>query len=161
MNFNIDNNTYLEDDIKNDPNGIILNPDTNDNNNDTSNLPYVPDILDNITEILTYMMDEQLLQMKKNDRQQFDLHMEDKFKSFADRYYGIFIKLLNGDDITPLMSMLKSIEDIQAGNITMEQAERKLGDELADRFIYPNLRPDQVNQIKTTLKDKNFQKNIK
>jgi len=139
-----------EEEIKKNPNAIIYDP---FNEHAAPNLPNVPEVLDQIIEILEYMSQDNIKKMKNTDPNGYEMHMETKFEKFADRYYGLFKKVSSGDDLTPLLSMLEAIEKIKAGKITMEDAEANLGDELAERFVYPKLSKNQSNEIRNSVKN--------
>jgi len=142
-----------EEEIKKNKNAIIYDP---TGGNETPNLPDVALLLSQVEEILDYMVKTEELKELKKDNSEYEKHMEDKFPFFSSRYFGIFRKLINGEDITPLLTMCKSINEIKSGNITMEQAEKQLGEGLAEKYIYPNLTKEQKKKIKDTLKNEPF-----
>lgn len=153
-------NMSMEDKIKNDPNAILYDPVGGMENSqiEINNLPNVQELLMEITKILEYICKDDIIKMKHSDFKEYELHMESKFEKFSMRYYGIFQKLINGEDITPLMSMFDSINKIKSGYATVEQEEKRIGEELADRYIYPNLTKSQRKKVKKTLKEKTFLK---
>jgi hypothetical protein len=151
---NLDQGMFTEEQIKNDPNAILFDPTGGGGN--TPNLPDVPVLMEKITEILEYMCEETVANLRNSNFSDFETHMETKFSSFSMRYFGIFQKLINGEDITPLLSMFISIDKIKSGVLTIEQAEKQLGEELAETYIYPNLTHEQKLKVKKTLKNENF-----
>lgn len=144
------NQLVSEEEIKKNPNAIIYDP---FNENAPPNLPNVPELLDKIIEILEYTSQNDMQKMRTNDPTGYELHMESKYEEFADRYYGLFRKVISGEDITPLLSMLGAIEKIKTGELTMETAEAQLGDELAEKFVYPKLSKKQSNEIRQSVKN--------
>ena len=111
------------------------------------NLPDVGDVLSNVEAVLEYMCNDELIELKNKDEDEFDRHMEEKFPAFSFRYYALFKKIISGEDITPLFSMLGGIERIKKGDITIEEVEKDLGEELAEEYIYPHLNKNTLNGI--------------
>ena len=138
MNFNINSSSNLvtEDEIKKMDNAIIYDmPDTSDT--DSVNFPNVPNLLDEIANILEYMCKDDMIDLKTKNPNEFENHMEEKFSTFSFKYYAVFQKLLSGEDLGPLFSMLAAIEKIKNGNVSLEDAEKGLGEELAKKYIHP------------------------
>lgn len=146
---NLDKHIVSEDRIKNDPNAIVYDP----FGDASPNLPDVGNVLDKVMEILEYMLDDSIKKMKSSNINEYNSHMENKFSEFSNRYYGLFQKIISGEDITPLLSMLASIDKVKSGSATLETVEEQLGEELANKYIYPNLTNDQKKKIKNTIKD--------
>lgn len=118
--------------------GIIYNPTGGlDGEKPVVNLVDPGDVLANIEQILEYMCKDEIIAMKQNDEGEYLQHMEDKFPEFSFRYYTLFQTIINGEDISHLFSMLGAIERIKQGNITLEQAEKDLGNQLASKYIKP------------------------
>lgn len=137
MNFNLNSNNgniVTEDDIKKSDNAIVYEPP--EINSDSANFPDVPDLLGEIGEILEYMCEDDVITLRNKSAEEFNKHMEEKFPVFSDRYYAVFQKLLSGEDLTPLFSMLGAIEKIKSGQVSLEDAEKNLGLELADKYIH-------------------------
>lgn len=141
----------IEEEIKNNPNAIVYDPYKDEC--DVSDLPDVPKLLDQVIEILEYMSIDKIKNMKKNNNDDYTKHMEEKFNTFADRYYSLFQKIISGDDITPLLSMMSAIHKIKSGKLTVEKAEEYLGEELTNKFIVPNLTNEQKKQLFESMKN--------
>jgi hypothetical protein len=101
--------------------------------------PDVPELLDNVSKILTYMCEPEMVELKKKSKEEYTLHMEQQFPDFSFRYYTLFLKLMSGEDITPLMYMLAMIEKVKSGELLMEDAEKAVGEGLARQYILPKL----------------------
>lgn len=139
-----------EEEIKKNPNAIIYDP---FNEDAPPNLPDVPELLDRIIEIMEYMSEKSITNMRKGDVDGYNAHMESKFEQFADRYYGLFRKIIAGEDLSPLLDMLSSIEKIKAGQLTMENAEAQLGDQLAEKYVYPKMSKSKSNEIRQSVRN--------
>lgn len=140
---------FTENEIKNDPNTFVYDPYENSEN--VVNLPNVPELLNQIIYILEYMNTDNIIKLKSENFEEYTQHMETKYFEFSNRYFGLFQKLISGEDITPLVSMLGAIENVKSGQISIEQAEESLGDMLAEEYIYPHLTKKQKKDIKNTL----------
>jgi len=102
----------------------------------------------NIREIVTNLQ-QQIADLKKtNTLSEFELEMEIlKLNPIVyDKYPSLVKRLCKNDDNqdnTYLYKMIELIEDINNGNQEVSNVEKKLGDELANKFIYP-----QINNLK-------------
>jgi hypothetical protein len=136
MNFNLGSkqNIVTEDQIKNNENAIVY--DVPEGEANIENLPDVKILLKKVTEILEYMCTDEMIALKNEDTGEYNKQMEEKFSVFSNRYYSIFHKLLSGEDLTPLFSMLAAIEKVKNGEVTMETAEKQLGNILAKKYIH-------------------------
>ena len=113
-----------------------------------SETPCFPDVgklLDDVNSILECMCTSEMMELKKKDKNEFQTKMEQQFPDFSFRYYTLFLKLLSGEDITPLMSMLATIEKIKSGSLSMEEAEQGIGESLARKYVLPKLNKSNKN----------------
>lgn len=115
-------------------NKLVYNPDGGG-----VNLANVDYILDNVTEILEYMTNDEVIQQKNEDYEEYESMMEEKFPDFSFKYFAVFKKVITGEDITPLFKMLAAIESVQQGTESLDAAEKRLGEDLAEQYIYPKL----------------------
>jgi len=140
MNFNVDGKEFSGDFTSDIPTGPGAAPwfvyDVDDGD---ANLPDVPVLLNRVIEILKFMSTDEMIELKANDEPEYIIVMENKFESFADRYYALFRKIISGEDLTPLMNMLAAIESVKDGKETIEDAEKRLGEDLAEQYIYPKI----------------------
>ena len=114
--------------------GTILEPNINESN-DVSNLPDVDKLTIEIMEIIEYINTKELIELNRIDSNEYENAVELKFPDFCERYYGIFKKIIHGEDLAMLWRMLKQINRIKNGNINFEDAEVELGEELATKYI--------------------------
>jgi hypothetical protein len=49
-------------------------------------------------------------------------------------------KIVSGNDLGYLYKMLDSLEQVQAGNTSLSNTELTLGEELAEKFLYPHIK---------------------
>lgn len=96
-------------------------------------------ILDQTIEILECMATDEMKQLKKSNKKTYVEVMENKFKDFADKYYSLFRVIINGDDITPLFTMLDGLDSISSGEKSLEVVEKNIGKELS-KFLPNNIK---------------------
>lgn len=111
------------------------------------NLPNVEDMLDTIIKIYEVMDTDEMKTMKKENQAQYEIKMEELFPAFSFRYYAVFRKVISGEDITPLMRMFDEINKIKSGQKTIDQVEQQLGQDLAEKYVYPKLNRKQRRQM--------------
>jgi hypothetical protein len=121
--------------------GIVYDPSAqaDPNADPIANLPNTEDILTGIELILQKMCEDEMVKLKENDPSEFSNYMESQFPAFSFRYYSLFQTIIEGKDLTPLFGMLGSIEQIKSGAMTLDQAEKEQGEELAQEFVYPHV----------------------
>jgi hypothetical protein len=104
------------------------------------NLPDTNEILDNVIKILEFMNTEEICKLKRDNHDAFVSVMENKFESFAERYYSVFRMVISGNDLSPLFEMLKVISQMKTGSMTVESGEKQIGSSLK-KFL-----PDDFEQ---------------
>jgi len=91
------------------------------------NLPNAKSLSDELIQILEFMDTNEMALLKKTDNTAFNQAIEDKFPTFALKYYSILQKIINGEDITPLFEMIKVIDTVNYGNKSAEDGEKDVG----------------------------------
>jgi len=92
-------------------------------------------VADNVLKILRYMQNDKLMNLKKQNYNVYEKHMEEAFPQFSDEFYFIFKKVISGDDISPLYPMLQQIKLIKEGKKAFENAENSVVKGLCDKFV--------------------------
>lgn len=102
-----------------------------------------------VMEILEYMKTPEIVKMcidyKKEDEPESKKEKENKYREkiaikfpvFSEKYFATFDKVVSGEDVTPLLYMLKLMSMVKKGNITPEDAESKIGHYLGKRYNLP------------------------
>lgn len=69
-------------------------------------------------------------------------HMFDNFPDFCEKYPSIIKRLCREEnqDNTYLFKMLTLLKDIEKGDKSMASVELNLGEELAEKFVYPHVK---------------------
>ena len=71
---------------------------------------------------------------------ELELYIMTEYEEFYNNYPFLVKKLCKKDDIQMLYKMFDNLNDIEIGNKSLASVETKLGKELAEQYIYPNLR---------------------
>lgn len=70
---------------------------------------------------------------------QLEMHFVTEYPELYDQYTFLIKKFCKGDDMSMLDEMLKGIKKINNGE-SKEKVEAKLGDKLAEKYLYPYLK---------------------
>lgn len=82
---------------------------------------------------------KQIQYMLADDKTEADIRAA--CSSFASSYPELFKKLLTGEDISQLNSMLHMLDQMATGNLTQHQASMIIGTRLAEKFLPQQFRP--------------------
>jgi hypothetical protein len=66
-----------------------------------------------------------------------------KHSAFVASHPELFRKLISGDDLSNLTSMLAMMDQMAGGNLSHHQASMIVGTRLAERYLPHNLKPSQ------------------
>lgn len=64
-------------------------------------------------------------------------------ETFANQYPELFKKLIAGEDVTQLQSMLHMLDQMATGSLSQHQASMIIGTRLAERYLPHQFRPSQ------------------
>ena len=104
-----------------------------------------------IAEISKFTDLDYYKELKIEDKLQYEFSLRDIFPEFATDHPFLFRKIVMGDDLTFLYKMLDSITMINNGELTQQQVEMNLGNELANLYVYPALNAANANpQVQST-----------
>jgi hypothetical protein len=73
----------------------------------------------------------------------FEMDILTNMPEFYQEYPFLVKKLTSGHNLDYLYKMLDTLEQVQMGNKSFASAEMNLGNELADKYLYPNLKKDK------------------
>ncbi len=132
--------TVTEEGLQNAKPGYMYDPGLiEDDDEATANLPEINVLLAQVIKILDYMSQNEIKQMRKDNEPAYQSHMEQQFPNFSMRYYGVFQKLISGEDLNPLFQMMGQIERVKRGEISLSEAEKEVGESLAEKYVYPHV----------------------
>ena len=124
-------NIVSEDQMRSDKNAKVFELDEDSE----YSFPDAQVLMNSVIEIMTYATKPELKQLRNTDKNQYFIEMEKKFPDFSMRYYGLFMKVINGEDITPLLDMMIQIDKINKGKISIKKAEENVGMGLYNKFV--------------------------
>ncbi|MBA42911.1 MAG: hypothetical protein CMF62_02740 [Magnetococcales bacterium] len=154
----MDKKFFTEDDVKNTKDGYVMTEQEMEqmysrgadfNPND---LPDVDTLVEKIATIMEFITTDSMLTLKKENEDDYKIKAMKQFPEFSDRYYSIFQKVINGDDITPLCRMLEMLQKVKKGNISIDNAEEIVGNELEKEFLHPVLSKKQIDDLQVAKK---------
>lgn len=68
-----------------------------------------------------------------------ELYIMKNYSDFYNEYPFLVKKICKQDDISMIYNMMEELYNIQNGNDTINNVEKKLGNKLANQYLYPNL----------------------
>lgn len=89
------------------------------------------------------MINEHIKKMElqgKKDVFEFELELLEVFPEFYDKYPFLVKKLCKRGDLSILYKMIDNLEQIETGDKSMASVEMNLGQDLANKFLYPSLK---------------------
>lgn len=81
-----------------------------------------------------------MIKNKKTDPFEHEIEIMTNYPDFYQEYPSLVKKLCKQDDMSMLYKMLDSLESIQTGQKSLAGAELTLGEELATKYLYPNVK---------------------
>ena len=89
------------------------------------------------------------------DSYKIELNILEQYPDFYDKYPFLVKKICKGDDLTILYKMIDNIELVNSGKESLSNVEHKLGEELAETYLYSNkdLKEDSKDDSKEDSKE--------
>ena len=84
---------------------------------------------------------QELIKENKNEVE-MELFFIENDSTFYEQYPYLVKKLIKGGDMSFLNVMLENLKKVEEGDQTLASTELKLGEELAQKFLYPNIKRD-------------------
>jgi hypothetical protein len=100
--------------------------------NDLFSLLMVREFVNNINNDIKKMELE-----GRSDPFDFELEIMSKYPEFYDSHPFLVKKLCKRDDMTMLYKMIDSLTKVEEGTKSLASVELSLGEELADKYLYP------------------------
>ena len=99
--------------------------------NDINTLP-------NPSEILSIISD-----IKKDISKLSTSELDTKYDSFKDKYPFIYKKVIANDDLSQLFEMLTLLSKVKNGNVSLDNATKSVGYNMAQKYIPEDILKDQ------------------
>lgn len=86
--------------------------------------------------------------LEKKGKKPYDIEVEmtKKLPDLYKSYPFIAKSLCKKEDETPLKIMLSELEKVQNGKQTLEDTEKRLGNELANKYVYPKIKKNDTTK---------------
>jgi hypothetical protein len=121
-------------------------------------LPDVRKIIANVEEILTYMCNDDVLDLKHQDENSYKEVMELKFKEFKELYPSLFNLIIEGKDISMMLEMMGRIEKVKNNEMSMDDAQEELKEKISEKYIYSQMSKEKAQSLKNEVKNLDKQK---
>lgn len=103
---------------------------------DPNKLPDTEKIINKVAAIRLRLKDPEIVELEKKDKLAHRLKLEKEFFDFFEKYPSLFKQVYQGGDLDMLAQMLCAIEKIKAKTISVKNAEKELGEQLAQKYLY-------------------------
>lgn len=72
--------------------------------------------------------------------------LRNSYKEFIETYPSLFKMIISGGDYKEIFKrMISAAKSVENGETTMETMDKKVGEELAKKYIYPNIDMSKEN----------------
>lgn len=122
-------------------------------------LPDVKKIISKVEEIMVYMCNDDVLDLKLENNDAYKEMMESKFKDFNDLYPSLFSLIIDGKDISMMLEMMTRIEKVKNNELSMNDAQEQLKDKLSEQYVYSKMTKAKAESLKNEVK--NIEKSTK
>lgn len=111
--------------------------DTNINTNINQEIQSIRDTVEFLKQIINT---ETLMLMKSNNKNDYQTYLIQLFPTFYESYPTLFNNIIQNKDLTFLEEMLEGILKIHENQDLKESIEKDLGEKLAEKYLYPNIK---------------------
>jgi hypothetical protein len=92
-------------------------------------------------EIIKFHIDIILEYIKDKDNAfESELYIMETYPEFYQEYPFLVKKICKKENLSMLYKMLGLLDNIEKGNDTLNNVEKNLGEELANNYLYPNIK---------------------
>ena len=106
-------------------NGIVY--DCGEEDITEATLSVAMNVADETIKVLEFMNTTDMITLRKVNMGLFEQTMEDKFPEFLMKQYAVYQMLLSGENIQPMLVMLKTIDNINNHKQSLEEGEKNVG----------------------------------
>ena len=83
---------------------------------------------------------KKLKEMKDNNNNEYQTYLIQLFPTFYETYPTLFNNIIESKDLTFLEPMLEGIIKIHENKDLKDSIEKDLGEQLAEKYLYPNIK---------------------
>lgn len=99
----------------------------------------VDTIKDMVSVLKQYMTVPLIQEMKHKNYNDYEKYLGNIFPTFVANYPTLFYFVIKDNDISFLDSMFKGIIEIAKDSNSKDSVEKKLGEDLAETYLYPKI----------------------
>ena len=86
---------------------------------------------------------KKLKEMKDNNNNEYQTYLIQLFPTFYETYPTLFNNIIESKDLTFLEPMLEGIMKINKNKDLKDSIEKDLGEKLAEKYLYPNIKKNK------------------
>jgi hypothetical protein len=103
--------------------------------------------LEQMTQLLIQFVQTSAMQeLKQQNYIKYEKYLEEVFPTLAESYPYLFMTILKGENKMEFINVMFDNMKLLAGNVeTQANIEKKLGEDLANKYLYPSL-PDHIRK---------------
>jgi hypothetical protein len=109
-------------------------------NTDTDINQEIQSIRDTVDFLQQIVNTEKLKEMKEDNKNEYQNYLIQLFPTFYETYPTLFDNIIENKDLTFLEPMLEGIMKINGNKDLKDGIEKDLGEKLAEKYLYPNIK---------------------
>jgi hypothetical protein len=109
-------------------------------NTDTDINQEIQSIRDTVDFLQQIVNTEKLKEMKEDNKKEYQHYLIQLFPTFYETYPTLFDNIIENKDLTFLEPMLDGIMKINGNKDLKDGIEKDLGEKLAEKYLYPNIK---------------------
>jgi hypothetical protein len=96
-------------------------------------------LIDNLTEILEFIQTDEIMELRANNKEQYEQVMCSKYEEFSERHSALFNMILDDDleSMGNLIMMINTLYFVKTGQISETTAFSHIREKLSEQYIYP------------------------
>ncbi len=103
-------------------------------------IPNIINLTNQIIDLLQYMNQPHIKQLKLHNQTEYELDLESKFPKLSSEFYGLFKLILSGIDLSNLFEMFKKLNQVNNNNIDFQTARTEISDLINNQYVNPILK---------------------
>jgi hypothetical protein len=100
----------------------------------------IQSIRDTVNLLKQFINTDDFKEMKNNNNKEYQNYLIQIFPTFYEMYPTLFSNIIENKDLTFLESMLEGIIKINENKDLKDNIEKDLGEKLAEKYLYPNIK---------------------
>ena len=117
-------------------------------------LPKADFIINWVTKIMTRATDDDMVALEMSNHDAYLRRFRMEFKEFADRQPSLFEKILEVDDPSMLIHLIKQLHRVKEGRLDYEDGTVAFMDQLDEEHFYPRFSEQEVEEMRELKRQK-------